>query len=306
MRKTFFSLLLISLCSPLSVYAAKFDYDVAITPGTLAFVPQEIYAGESIRIYVNIMNLGNKDITGVVGFYQGPNLLSAEVPFSLKAQSVTEDVWIDWVPIEGRYNVMVRIDPITPDQNPGNNVTITSMMTIAKRPLPPLPPPALVLTVQQQSVSPSPTPPSQPIQKAPSATESIAKKLAQTVVEKITPKLPINPSISALEKTKALLAKKKNQPTPVAEGSLTQEAPILTQQPSTTTQEEGSQKLVPVGALDTSGQPAVESAQDERSLTDGLPKAKTSDPARILLIIGIIVAVGSLMVGGYFFHKSNA
>lgn len=291
------------LFQPFPVRAAEFDYDVTITPGTVAFFPNELYVGEPVRMYANIMNLGNKDITGVVGFYQGPNLLAPPHPFSLRAQSVTEDVWIDWTPTEGRYNIMVKIDTVPNDQNPGNNVYLTPMLIIAKRPPPPPPPPP---PVQQQSIHPTniATPKTnstkQTIQQS-TPQANVAKIVAQKISETLTPKLPLNPSIS---RKKIKVAEKPlslqqtvERPGVIAQGS--QSAPR-----GAVLGERAFSELVPVGTIEETVQ--SEKVKNDRALTEGLPQRKQSDLARMLLVIGILIAAASLGVGGYFLHKSRA
>lgn len=184
----------------------QYDYDIAASIGSITFVPSEIHAEESIRIYGTIVNVGRKDISGYVAFYQGVILLDKPQPFSLKANGVPEEIWIDWTPTEGTYNVMMTLVQTTPqDQNPGNNVTMTRMLTVTKRPppvvvVPPPPPPAPAASQPSQAQKPVPTPSTpvsekqNPVPVKPS--ESIVKQQPTSplsVKEKIeTPKVAIN------------------------------------------------------------------------------------------------------------------
>ncbi|MBI4250541.1 hypothetical protein HY622_03050 [Candidatus Uhrbacteria bacterium] len=118
----------------------KYDYDVAATIGSISFVPPQIKAGEPLRIYGTIVNVGNNDLTGYVGFYQGTLMIGEPQLFSLKANGVPEEIWVDWVPPEGTYNIMMTVLQTKPDdQNPSNNVSLTPMLTVRK-PLPPVVP----------------------------------------------------------------------------------------------------------------------------------------------------------------------
>lgn len=289
---------LTALMQPLIASAAEFEYDVTIASGSVMFVPNELYIGEPVRVYANIMNLGSKDITGVVGFYQGPSLLAPPHPFSLRSQSVTEDVWIDWTPTEGRYNIMVKVDTMPNDQNPGNNVYLTPMFTIAKRPPPPPPPPPP--QIAQQTILPQTRPAAQTTSSANSQT-SVAKKVAQQISEKLTPKFPLNPSVDRKKTQVAQTTRPAQKKTDVSNG---QSQNIQSLQTGAVLGERVASELVPVGTVEGEVQP--EEARNDRALTDGFPQRKQSDPARALLIIGILLAVASLAVGGYFLHKSRA
>lgn len=279
--------LMTALLAPSGLSAEQYDYDAAISPQSLRFSPQALYAGEQVRMYANIQNPGTHDITGTVGFYQGPSLLAPPHPFSLKANSVTEDVWIDWTPVEGRYNIMVKIDTVEHDQNPTNNMYLTPMMEIVKRPPPP-PPPPQEPPPQQQALQKQNTIQEAMALKGEDSQQPISKKVAQKIAEKLTPKLPINPP-----------AKQKPPATP------TQPEPSA---PRTT--DEGSSRIAvqpPVLTENTVPAPSAPHAvAGERVFAEGIPIKKHYDPARALLIIGILVAAGSLVVGGYFLRKSKA
>lgn len=288
---------LTALMQPLLANAAEFEYDVVIASGSVIFVPNELYVGEPVRVYANIMNLGSKDITGVVGFYQGPSLLAQPHPFSLRAQSVTEDVWIDWTPTEGRYNIMVKVDTMPNDQNPGNNVYLTPMMTIVKRPPPP---PPQQPQIAQQTIFPQ-TKLEVPTASSANSQTNVAKKVAQQISEKLTPKLPLNPSVDRKKTQIAQMTRQTQKKTDVSSG---QSQNIQSPQTGTVLGERVVSELVPVGTIESAGEQAERTK--DRAFTEGLQQTKQSDPARSLLIIGILLAAASLAVGGYFLHKSRA
>lgn len=152
-----FYILFFVFCS-LPVHAQqRYDYDVASTVGSISFVPPQIKAGEPLRIYGTIVNVGNQDLTGHVGFYQGTFLIGDPQPFSLKANGVPEEVWVDWTPPEGTYNIMMTILQTKPeDQNPSNNVSLTPLLTVRKTSPPPVqvqnePPPTMITSVSATS-----------------------------------------------------------------------------------------------------------------------------------------------------------
>lgn len=293
MRTSIVFLFFAYLIVPLSADARQIEYDAAITQDTVKFSPQPFFAGESVRVYTDLQNLGSQDISGQVSFYQGPNLLRSAVPFFLRSGGVSQGVWIDWTPAEGTYNIMVKVDTDPADQNSTNNAYITPMMTIAKRPLPPLPPP---IVIQQPQPAPVVVASTAPAQKQMTQEQSIVKKIAQSVAEKITPKLPVNPPAERRtlpSTTKAVVREQKQQIALQGEAV----APALG---------DSSQPVpVPIGTVDDLDEKTTPAVQD-RSLTEGLPSRKQRDPARMLLIAGILLAVCSLGVGGYFMHKSRA
>ncbi|MDO8303705.1 MAG: hypothetical protein Q7T18_10730, partial [Sedimentisphaerales bacterium] len=118
MKKFLVIISLFTLMAPSLALAAQFQFDAAISEGSVSFSPANFFAGETVRVYANIINLGTNDITGGVSFFQGAGALGAPSIFSLKANGANEDVWIDWTPIEGTYNIMVKIETNTTDQNP--------------------------------------------------------------------------------------------------------------------------------------------------------------------------------------------
>lgn len=197
--KKLFLFALLSIFIPLTVHAQTTqDYDVAATVGSITFVPLEIHSGEQTRIYGSIVNVGRKDISGYIGFYQGVILLGKPQPFSLKANGVPEEFWVDWVPTEGVYNIMMTVIETDPaDQNPGNNVAITRMMTITKRPPPvPLAPSAPPQVLPQVAPAPAvviPTEKKETIAPSDKITTVPQKKLEEKKfnVPKPTPKVAL-------------------------------------------------------------------------------------------------------------------
>lgn len=283
------------LIAPLPSDATPLEYDVSLSPGSMVFVPRDIYAGERVRIYANIANLGSKDVTGQVGFYQGANLLAPPHPFSLRADSVTEDVWIDWMPTEGRYNIMVKVDTDIPDQSPSNNAFLTPMMLIGKRPPPPASQPTQPVGGQQQNQNGALT------QKAvgetlkkgtePEKTITITKKLAKAMSETLTPKLPLNPP-----------AERETQKVQKSESAAGAKSPRVDLSVKTTPILEAN---IPSKEVPQPTTAAPQEVKGERAFADRIPQTPMSDSTRRALLVGILLAAASLAAGGYFLHKSK-
>lgn len=282
------------LIAPLPSDATPFEVDVSLSPGSVLFVPRDIYAGEPVRIYANIANLGSKDVTGHVGFYQGPNLLAPPHPFSLRADSVTEDVWIDWTPTEGRYNIMVKADTDIPDQSPSNNAFLTPMMLIGKRPPPPVSQPTQPVGGQQQNQNGALTQKAggETLKKGTELEKTVTKKLAQTISETLTPKLPLNPP-----------AEREAQKAQKSESAAGAKSPRIDLPVQTTPVLEANAPSEEVP------QPTITAPQEvkgDRAFADRIPQTPMSDLTRRVLLVGIFLAAASLAAGGYFLHKSKA
>jgi len=304
MRKIIFLTSIFSLLFlPLSAFAEQLQYDVAITTGSVSFSPAQFYVGDTVRIYANITNMGSKDITGGVTFYQGPSALAAPSPFSLKANGVTEDVWIDWTPVEGTYNIMVKIETNTPDQNSSNNVYVTPMMTITKRPPPP--PPPVVQTALPTASAQQTAPPSQKTTAVPSQTTFTILTAAKKIAEEISPKLPVNPSVSSKKTSIAQVSRSQNTPvSPSTQPEKMEGVPLLadlsngTQQPAAVVVPENVQQQNPP-APTTPNQNSQEFEKVSPSIQD------QSDPVRTGITAAVVATIILLGVGVFFMVRSK-
>jgi len=148
-RLAFFAVMLCMLGVPfIYLEASQFDYDISVQGSPISFSSSKLYLGETTRIYGTASNLGNKDVSGYVGFYQGTTAIGEPQFFSSKASGASEDFWIDWTPtIAGTYNVALRVIKAEPlDQNSSNDTMVSRMITVTDKTAPTPPP------------SPSPTP----------------------------------------------------------------------------------------------------------------------------------------------------
>lgn len=202
-RFTIFAATFFLALSPFPVSAEQYAYDAAVRQGSITFSQSNLFANEGVRIYGNLVNLGIQDIAGMVTFYQGAKPLGDPQPFSLRAQSASEDFWVDWTPTEGTYNVMMSISLTSPrDQNVSNNTAVTSQMTIVKRPPPPPPPPPPVpapilqpvqqvsppiVATQSPSVKPAPKPQSKITVETADEIQTSSSRKAGSVTQKSLP-----------------------------------------------------------------------------------------------------------------------
>ena len=125
MKLFFFALGLFII--PLSVQAAA---DLVISPQDIRFSQSLLVAGDEVRIYAKIYNVGDKDVSGYVSFYQGSTLIDDSLVISLPANGNADEVYVDFVVPEGSFNILALIQGTDPsDVNSSNDSALTSMFT---------------------------------------------------------------------------------------------------------------------------------------------------------------------------------
>lgn len=287
----------------------KFEFDVAASVGSITFVPPQIKAGESLRIYGTIVNVGEKDLTGHVGFYQGTFLIGEPQPFSLKANGVPEEVWVDWIPPEGTYNIMMTILQTKPeDQNPSNNVSLTPLLTVRKPIAPPVAPlkqvplPSTISAVEPVPSSVSePSVPTVKIEKVQPTTVSTPPIRQSSPIKaptnaSSTIKEPTDTKQEQLSKTQAI------REVPIAEATSTNSMATTTEPTQLLVQQYSEQ-------LKKSAQERIESFADENPAEEVAPQnnGTVSDEGLSsgFIMIGSSAAVAFLLIGLLFFKRSG-
>jgi len=120
----------VMLAFPLSAGAASVD--LAISSGDISF-SEELIAGESLRIYAQVSNVGDEDVSGYVSFFQGSVPISDSQVISVRSGGVPEEVYVDFVVPSGSFNIRAEIRGTDPqDENADNNVAITKLFTPIK------------------------------------------------------------------------------------------------------------------------------------------------------------------------------
>lgn len=123
MKSIFFILSFFLL--PLSAHAAA---DLSISPQDIEFSQSLLVAGDQIRIYAKIYNVGDEDVSGYVSFYQGSMLIDDSLVVSLPANGNADEVYVDFVVPDGSFNILAIIRGTDPeDVNSSNNSAVTSM-----------------------------------------------------------------------------------------------------------------------------------------------------------------------------------
>lgn len=104
-------------------------YDVSIGAGDVSFSPPELILGTPTRIYATVSNHGERDVEGVVRFYDNDILIGAKF-FSVRANIRPEDTWVRWTPQRyGAHTIRVDVDNDDAfiDATPGNNSIRTAI-----------------------------------------------------------------------------------------------------------------------------------------------------------------------------------
>lgn len=124
MRQYFFFFLALFLFP----FAASAAADLKITPDDISFSKTPLVAGDQVRIYAQVKNIGDEDVSGYVSFYQGATLIDDSVVISLRANGSPEEVFIDFVVPSSKFNILAMIKGTEPtDVNEDNNSALTEM-----------------------------------------------------------------------------------------------------------------------------------------------------------------------------------
>ncbi len=123
----FIFLILAAFLPAAAVQAAYFDYDLAVEK--ITFSEENLMSGQSVRIYARVHNLGNRDTKGYVSFYHGPAVIDESQIVSVRANSVADEVFIDFVVPDQQFNIRAALQGANPrDDNPANDETMTPLI----------------------------------------------------------------------------------------------------------------------------------------------------------------------------------
>ena len=125
--KRYFLFSLFALFFPFVTYAAV---DLGISQGDIHFSKDTFIAGDAIRIYATVHNVGDQDVSGYVSFYQGASLIGQPQAISLLKNGNPEEVYVDFIVPVSEFNIMAQLGGTNPeDTNQSNNTTITGKIT---------------------------------------------------------------------------------------------------------------------------------------------------------------------------------
>ncbi len=112
---------------PLAAYASPMA-DLGITASGIFFSEDTLVAGDSVRIYAQISNEGDIDVSGYVSFYQGDIPIGDSQVVSVRAGGTLDEVYVDFIVPSGSFNIRAQIKGTDPqDENPENDTAITPL-----------------------------------------------------------------------------------------------------------------------------------------------------------------------------------
>lgn len=119
----------VALCA-LPSFATAATADLSIAQSQITFSQSTLYAGDVVRIYARVRNLGETDMRATVFFYQGSELIASAQPISLAAEGAPEEVFVDFTVPSGSFNIRAVIQGSEPaDENASNNDATTPLYT---------------------------------------------------------------------------------------------------------------------------------------------------------------------------------
>ncbi|MBU0531794.1 MAG: PKD domain-containing protein [Candidatus Uhrbacteria bacterium] len=115
--------------APMAVLAAP-GADLAIQSSGIFFSKEALIVGDNVRIYAQIQNVGDIDISGYVSFYQGNIPIGDSQVVSVRAGGTLDEVYVDYIVPSGSFNIRAVIKGTDPqDENPANDEAITMLFT---------------------------------------------------------------------------------------------------------------------------------------------------------------------------------
>lgn len=122
------SVAVVSFLFPMFAHAATAD--LRIETKDLRFSKPVLIAGDSIRIYASIYNIGTEDIVGYLTFFQGAIAIHEPQPISVVAKGDPDEVFVDFIVPMSTFNIQAVISGTSPtESNTANNTAITPVFT---------------------------------------------------------------------------------------------------------------------------------------------------------------------------------
>ena len=128
MKKLLAVLVWASLVVPNAMQAATLTYDLGLSQADIFFSAQTLVIGQPIRLYARIHNYGSQDVNAYVRFYRSDVLIEDSQAVSVVANSLPDEVYVDWtVPVDS-FNIRAEIRGQTPqDEVAANDVALTAL-----------------------------------------------------------------------------------------------------------------------------------------------------------------------------------
>lgn len=102
--------------------------DMGIRSADIWFSESTLYVGDQIRIYAEISNKGDEDISAYAFFYKGDSAIGASQRVSIPQGGDKDAVWVDFTVPSGDFNIRAEIRGQDPgDINSSNDIAITTL-----------------------------------------------------------------------------------------------------------------------------------------------------------------------------------
>ncbi len=126
MKQIIYILSFLILLLPGVVFAV--DYDLSVSSSDISFSENLLIAGDTVRIYATVHNVGSQDVRGYITFFQGSAVIDDSQILSIRPGSKS-DAWVDFVVPNSEFNILARIQGTTPaDQNSNNDQALTALI----------------------------------------------------------------------------------------------------------------------------------------------------------------------------------
>jgi len=96
--------------------------DLSITATDITFSKEQALAGDKVRIFARVFNIGDNDAYGFVVFLNNGQEIAEPQPISVKVNTY-DDVFIDWLVEEGSFDVQAKIITTQPQDEVSTNDT---------------------------------------------------------------------------------------------------------------------------------------------------------------------------------------
>ncbi len=111
-------------------FAHAASVDLSISSDGIFFSKTTLIAGDRIRLYATVRNVGTEDVSGYVTFYQGAAAIGDSQVISVRAGGVPEEVYVDFTVPPNTFNIRADIRGTDPqDMNSANDSALTGLFT---------------------------------------------------------------------------------------------------------------------------------------------------------------------------------
>jgi hypothetical protein len=112
------------------VSAFAYSGDISINQQNITFSNYDFAEGKTVRIYATVTNHSQKDLLGIVRFFDNGSQINGDQAISIFAGR-TDDVFIDWSPSYGGHKIAVKIYPWDSSiDDPSNNWVVSEIFAI--------------------------------------------------------------------------------------------------------------------------------------------------------------------------------